>query len=923
MDREAIKQRIIELVSDFRADYQKHEGELEANTETKLVEPLFSILGWTTKDFEKQGRALRDTKSGRVDYAFKINDRTVFFLEVKRLGVELEKEADKQVISYALSRRIPFAVSTNFENLRIFCVEQENALNNVFRVFKKPEEYVDNLQDLLFLHKESFQQNLLMKKAEDEGRLKKRLSINRPLLEDLMSIRNMIANDIEKRYPGKYNLNEREEIIQRIIDRLIFVRKCEDVGINPDELTLEEITHNPYGKAYSRLKEIFRRYNDIYNSGLFAVGIDNDCDRIEIDGYIVQKLIHLLYRSKDGQYVYNFEWIDADILGQVYEQYLGKILAQTKSGKSKLTNGQAHRKEEGIYYTPTYIVDYIVRNTLGNLLKNKGVDAGKIKVLDPACGSGSFLIKAFDILKAHHYLDDESKIHRIDEQGLYSVKTTILKNNIYGVDLDPKAVEITKLNLLLKAAERFRKLPEDVELHIAHGNSLIDDESVAGVDAFKWEGDFQEKSFDVVIGNPPYVRQEELSEVKPYLQEEYEVYHGMADLFVYFFEREINLLKDGGYFGMIVSNKWLRAGYGASLRKYISGFWIEKFIDFGDLKVFPEATIYPCIIVLRKTVKPNPRVQICKIKTLDFPSLEKYVDENKFLIDQKTLGEKEWNMQSTGANQLIDKMESSGTRLEEYCGNRICYGIKSGLNEAFVIDQKKRDELIAEDARSAEILEPCLIGSEIKRYSIKSKKRYMVMTKVGVEIDRYPAVKRHLTGFQKDLEARWDQGDHWWELRTCAYYDSFRMPKVVWANLATKASFAYDEDGFCVNNPACILPTDSKYVLGLLNSRLFSFYLRSICAERQGGFVEQKPVYVKKVRIKPAPDSEMQSIVRLVDKMLSLNKRLSEIGDKKTSESARIEADAKKTDAEIDDLVYRVYGLTKDEIRIVEESTTA
>lgn len=920
MDREAIKQRIIELVNDFRANYDQHKRELEANTETKLVEPLFALLGWTTKDFVKREHAWRATKSGRVDYAFKIGNKSVFFLEVKRLGVELEKEADKQVISYALSRRIPFAVSTNFENLKIFCVEQENAINNVFRVFKKPEDYADDLQDLLFLHKESFQQNLLLRKAEDEGRLKKRLSIDRPLLEDLMSIRNMIANDIEKRYPGKYDLNEREEIIQRIIDRLIFVRKCEDVGINPDELTLLEITQNPYGKAHSKLKEIFKRYNDIYNGGLFAVGFDNDCDRITIDGGIVQKLVHLLYESKDKQYVYNFDWIDADILGQVYEQYLGKILAQTKSGRSTLKNGQAHRKEQGIFYTPTFVVDYIVSNTLGTLLRDKRVDVKGIKVLDPACGSGSFLIKAFDYLKSHLYVDDDSKLRRIDEQGMYSVKTSILKNNIYGVDLDPKAVEITKLNLLLKAAEKFRTLPADVELHIKRGNSLISDESVAGFNAFKWERDFQEGSFDVAIGNPPYVRQEELSEIKPYLEENYEVYHGKADLFVYFFEREMRMLKEGGYFGMIVSNKWFRAGYGANLRSFVSKFWIEKIIDFGDLKVFPDATIYPCIIILRKTNRSNPSIQICKMKTLDFPSLEGYIDENKFLINQKTLGEKEWNIQGARANQLMNKIESSGIRLEEFCGCKIYRGIITGLNEAFIIDEKARQELIAEDEESVKMIKPYLTGAEVKRYSIKSKNKYLIFTKIGVEINRYPAVKKHLSNFQTDLETRWDKGDHWYELRSCAYYDSFEVPKVVWGNLATRASFAFDESGYYVNAPACILPTNSKYVLGLLNSRLVSFYLRSICAERQGGFIEQKPVYVQKIPIKPVSESQQQSIVRLVDRMLSLNKRLNDLGDKKTGESAKIEEEIKKTDAEIDALVYGLYGLTEEEIRIVEES---
>src|SRR3989338_8135429 len=535
MDKEKAKKQIQELINDFKSNYQKYKKELEANTETKLIEPLFQILGWSKNDFIKREKAHRGEKSGFADYAFYVGDRIVFFLEAKKIGIPLEKEANKQVISYALSRKVPLAISTNFEQMNIFCVEQENALKNVFRCFRQPEDYITNFADLWFLSKESFEQGLLLKKAEDEGRLKRRISIDKPLLEDFMRIRSLIANDIEKNYPAKYNINEKDEIIQRIIDRLIFIRRSEDVGINPDNLTLEEIKHLPGDKAYPRLKHIFSNYDDKYNSGLFTPNKDNDCDKITIDGEIIKKLIYYLYESHNKEYVYNFEWIDADILGQVYEQYLGKILAQTKSGKAKLKEGQAHRKEQGIYYTPPYVVDYIVKNTVCELLKDKKVDANKIKILDPACGSGSFLIKAFDYIHKHLSNGETAKQHRLDSQGSYSIKTEILKNNIFGVDLDNKAVEITKLNLLLKAAEKFRKLPKELDNHICWGNSLIEDESFPH--AFKWEGDFQEGTFDVVIGNPPYVRPENVdkNEREYYLNSnKYDKFFGRFDIYILF-----------------------------------------------------------------------------------------------------------------------------------------------------------------------------------------------------------------------------------------------------------------------------------------------------------------------------------------------------------------------------------------------------
>ena len=194
MEIEKIKPKIQTLIDDFKANYSKYKQGSEADTETKLIEPLFEALGWLKSDYNKRESARRGDKRGIADYAFKIGDRIVFFLEVKKVGISLEKEADKQVISYALSKRIPFAVSTNFEELKIFCVEQQDALTQTFRIFTKPEDYVNDIQNLLFLSKEYFEKNLTLQKAEDEKRLKKRMSIDKVLLEDLIQMRKLIVD---------------------------------------------------------------------------------------------------------------------------------------------------------------------------------------------------------------------------------------------------------------------------------------------------------------------------------------------------------------------------------------------------------------------------------------------------------------------------------------------------------------------------------------------------------------------------------------------------------------------------------------------------------------------------------------------------------------------------------------------------------
>ncbi|MBU0756512.1 MAG: restriction endonuclease subunit R, partial [Nanoarchaeota archaeon] len=268
---------------------------------------------------------------------------------------------------------------------------------------------------------------------------------------------------------------------------------------------------------------------------------------------------------------------------------------------------------------------------------------------------------------------------------------------------------------------------------------------------------------------------------------------------------------------------------------------------------------------------------------------------------------------------ILAKITQNSITLEKYLG-KISYGIKTGFNEAFIINEENKNQLILEDAKSIDIIKPYLIGSEISRYSLKLKNHYIILVKIGVDLNRYPAIKKWLFKYELALKKRWDKGNYWYELRACAYYDSFEKPKIIWGNLAIKASFTYDEEGYYINAPACIIPTTNKFILGILNSKLISYFLKSICAERQGGFIEQKPIYVSKVPIKEPQKEQKEKLIKIVDKILSLNKHLSSLKDKQTDERIRLEAEIKKLDNEIDQEVYKLYGLNNKEIRIIEES---
>jgi len=850
-DKNQEKAKLKDLIDNFKANYQSYKKLSEADIETKLVEELFvNILGWNKNDFKKQEKVHRGEARGRADYSFYINDKIVFFLEVKKVGISIEKEADKQVISYALSKRVPFAVSTNFDEMKIFCVEEEKESNRLMKRFISPDHYLLKFDDLWLLSKESFLKNKLLEEAENLNLLKKRMSIDKPLLQDLMYIRKEIASDIEKTYKIKFTIEEKDEIVQRIIDRLIFMRCCEDKEISPENLIIKEIANEVDYKVYKKLKLMFGKYNDMYNSGLFAPNKDNECDNIELDGGIIKKLVKLLYESKNNDFIYNFEWIGADVLGQVYEQYLGMILSQTKSGNAKLKEGQVHKKEQGIYYTPTYIVEYIVNNTIGELLKDKKIDHKNIKILDPACGSGSFLIQAFDVLNNELSTREEHKQNKIDTQGMYSLKTEILKKNIYGVDLDNKAVEITKLNLLLKASEKYRKLPSEVDLHIKHGNSLIDDNQIAGLDAFKWEEQFPDiiqfdkdgklKSgygFDIIIGNPPYFTMQSVGkEIQNFFENSErwsEIYRGQSDILYYFIIHSLKILKIGGLLGFITSRYWLENKWADKLRKFIlDNAKVVKIIDFREYYIFPEANIHTCIIILQKETdksrKFKNKVQTKIFSEKNIQDISDLLNKGKYTeLSQRELPNDIWIFDTN--KDIISKIEKNSVRLEEL--SFVSKGMDTGLNSAFIINSKT----IEENNLEKEILKKVTKNSAIDRYILNDSKLYLIYTTNETDINNYPNIKKWLDKFKKELTNRWEYkkgGCDWFRLSTLRSKELFdnSNEKIFVPYRATKNKFTIDKNKFYGMTDTTIIVKkndnlNNLYLLGVLNSQLMNFYV--------------------------------------------------------------------------------------------------
>jgi len=370
---------------------------------------------------------------------------------------------------------------------------------------------------------------------------------------------------------------------------------------------------------------------------------------------------------------------------------------------------------------------------------------------------------------------------------------------------------------------------------------------------FHWELEFPEvffdkhgqpkglqAGFDAVVGNPPWIRQEMFSRDKAALERLYSVYHGVADLSTYFVELGNAYLKAQGRFGFIVPNKFLRANYGEALRRYLSQeVRLERIINFGDLPVFAEAVTYPLILLTSKQPPDQSPVQYTYLQTLPDTPLASAIESGATLVHRSTLTSDHWSLSGTATQAIVEKMQASGTPLGEYVGNHIYYGIKTGLNEAFVIDRRTRAALIAQDSKSAEIIKPFVVGKDIKRYQVDFQERYIILTKIGTPIEQYPAIFAHLQRYQTKLETRWDKGNHWWELRSCDYYNAFEKPKIFFPDIAIGCQFALDTTGLYSTNTTYFIPIENNqlYLLALLNSSLVEFFFRSISAMIRGDYL--------------------------------------------------------------------------------------
>jgi type I restriction-modification system DNA methylase subunit len=975
----------------------------ETQVRREFLDPFFKALGWDIDNEQGYAEGYKDVihedaiKVGEgtraPDYCFRIGGTRKFFLEAKRPSIDIKNDASPafQLRRYAWTTKLPLSILTDFEEFAVYdCRVKPDQKDkaSVARILYIPfTEYATRWDEIASVFsRDAVLKGSFDKYAEENKAKRGTAAVDDAFLQTIESWRKALAENLAVRN-GRLSQRETNFAVQRIIDRIIFLRICEGRGIE-DYGKLRALAD--HDGIYPRLGQLFKEADDRYNSGLFHFkpekGRHEPPDQLTLSLNLDDKLLRGILKGlyyPESPYV--FSALPADVLGQVYEQFLGKVIRLTEGHHAKVEDKPEVKKAGGVYYTPTYIVDYIVENTVGKVLEGKILkQAAALRILDPACGSGSFLLGAYEYLLQWHlkfYTDnDPAKWARGSKPALVQAsgggwkltigeRKRILLANIYGVDIDAQAVETTKLSLLLKVLEgetlqslqpalltlQERALP-DLGDNIKCGNSLIamdfyeqqslafDAEERYRVNAFDWQKEFSEiirtGGFDAVIGNPPYIRMEEFKELKVYLRSHYSSHGERSDLYAYFVEKSHQLLQKGGRFGMIVSNKFLRANYGKPLREFLTrSASIERVADFAGLPVFIGATVRTIVLLTRMGIEQTRIIEYSPPPSWnDFRSL---VDKSKSVIavsaaiqygvQGSSLKRDIWSFGRAKHDELLERIRSASAPLKSYCDGQICMGVKSGCTEAFIVDEKTKSALLKTNREAREILKPVINGRDIRRYLLTPTNSYLIYTHHGIDMERYPAILDHLRQFKPQLESR-STTQKWYELQQPQLNFAKFMdgPKIISPDMAISPRFTLDKTGFYGTNTTYFIPKADHYLLGLLNSSLGKFYFVTVCAGLEGKnetylrffgqYIEGFPV--KSIDFSNRVDkSRQEQLVNLVEQTLDLHKKLADA--KTPQEKTSLERQIAATDSQIDRLVYDLYNLTPEEISIIEATASA
>lgn len=957
-----------------RAEYN------ETQTRRDFIDPFWKALGWDIDNENGYAESYREVihedrvKVGNAtkapDYSFRlVGGKRLFFLEAKKPSVSVKDDVAPayQVRRYGWSAKMPISVITDFEEFAIYdCTNKPKPTDKPSNGRIKYLTYENYISEFDFIW-DTFSKEKVLKGSFDKyitsDKNKKGTStVDKEFLQSLDKWRVDLALNIALRNK-EISEDELNFIVQHTIDRIIFLRIAEDRSAEPYGELQTDIKN---GTFYQNLLYRFHQADQKYNSGLFDFKKDKISEKITIDNKVIKEIISELYYPVCP---YEFSVLSVEILGSAYEQFLGKTISLTKGGRARIEEKPEVRKAGGVYYTPQYIVDYIVKNTIGKLIENKTPkEVSQIKIVDPACGSGSFLIGAYQFLLDWHkdFYTQNGKISKGNKDNpltptgelTTAEKKRILLNNIYGVDLDSNAVEVTKLSLLLKCMEGETKETIEAQAKLFHdrilptldnniksGNSLIDldyydNELDFGeerkIKPFSWQKAFPEVfnrnvpiderllyrkqfqkvkkltddtdklisrivsepqaiyhkingGFDIVIGNPPYVKVSD-KKIFDYFNNKFVHQDYQQDLYLLFLEQYKMLLATGGKLGVIIPNTWLQSIKFRNIRSYLmNNYYWDKILHIKD-KVF-NAVVDTHVLVFEKNVE-------IKNTELEIDILSNKVIEPFQIINQLNFpdnGDVINILANEEEKKLFEKIKKCSNSIQET--STVYNGVKpfekGKGNPPQTAETMQTKPYVAENQakpNKGKNWLPLLRGSLINRYTNFWDKNSWIDYGVWLAAPRDPKVFE-----AKEKIIVRQTGDR-------------IIATLIGANI------------ICRNNLHVIISNelDHKFILGILNSKLTDFYYFQINPERGEALAEVKKNHVEQLPIpKNISDKQQTEIIKLVEQLLTFNKEIqtATLPDKKEQLQNRISF----TEDKINQIIYELYELTEEEIKLIEK----
>jgi hypothetical protein len=960
----AVPTEIVRLIETFERNLDAYLKGRHNETQLRqeFINPFFKALGWDVDNTQGWAEAYKEvihedairigSATKAPDYCFRIGGTRKFFVEAKAPPVNLKDDPSPayQLRRYAWSAKLPLSILTDFEEFAVYDCRIRPSLTDKAskgRIkYLRYTDYAEHWDEIaeVFSH-DAVVKGSFDKYAVTEKRKHGTAEVDAAFLAEIEDWRDALARNIALRNPA---LNNRQlnYAVQVTIDRIIFLRICEDRGIEP-YAQLMAVLNGP--EVYQRLMAIFRKADGRYNSGLFhfeqekgrAEGPDELTPELAIDDRPLKDILRSLYYPDSP---YEFSVLPAEILGQVYEQFLGKVITLTAGHHAKVEDKPEVKKAGGVFYTPAYIVDYIVRQTVGKLLEGCSVVSYKtrppkldrpLRVLDPACGSGSFLLGAYQLLlnwyRDYYVAHDPDKWAAAKHPTIYqggvrgwrltlTERKRILLDHIYGVDIDTQAVEVTKLSLLLRVLEgekdlalfhHERALP-DLAGNIKWGNSLIgpnfykgqqgaffDEEERYRINVFDWHAEFPEvfkdEGFNAVVGNPPYRMLQPHNTGKAllaYLRRNYVAAEFKIEMFHLFMQRGVSLLKHGGYHGHIVPTTLLNNVYAENLRRWLTDRCCIESISVARGRVFAEADVHTSVVILRRESSIDKRSEHEIRTTSDLSEAFVKTPTPFSRIRQKRLA----GLPGLVWNILINETNAPLlTRLtQEFPSLKALATINRGLITG------DRDKYFSKAQKSKAYIS-ILSGSDVQRYFVSRPSEYVLFER------------------PETAGGCWDKEVHLAPHKIVVRQIGFkpmasilREPIAVTGNIFTVRAETIEQE---------------LYLLGIINSRLTHFFWQIMFTDFKQSFPQVTIFSLSQVPVRAfdlghAEDMrQREQMVELVEAVLRLHQDLEKA--KTPREKEAIERQIAATDAQIDQLVYELYGLTDEEIKVVAEATSS